>query len=107
MDARTPELQRNEILLSESLARELDTHAADSIVLRVEKPSAIPIESLHSRKEDLGITLRLTVKEALGAGCAWRVFFATSAGCGARRFRAAEHVAKGIGATRQSQSCFG
>ncbi len=59
------ELQRDEVYLSESLARELGTHTADSIVLRVEKPSAIPIESLHSRKEDLGATLRLKVKEVL------------------------------------------
>src|SRR6185436_296349 len=55
------------ILLSEGLARELSAVAGDSLVLRVEKPSAIPLESLHSRKEDLGSTLRLTVRETLAA----------------------------------------
>ena len=60
-----PALQRNEILLSEALARELDAHAGNSIVLRVAKPSAIPIESLHSRKEDLGTTVRLAVRGVL------------------------------------------
>jgi putative ABC transport system permease protein len=57
----------HEVLLSESLARELGTRAGDSLLLRIEKPSEIPIESLHSRKEDLGSTLRLTVRETLTA----------------------------------------
>jgi len=56
-----------EALISESLARELNARAADSLVLRVEKPSEIPAESLHSRKEDLGSTIRLTVRETLPA----------------------------------------
>ncbi|HEV2828378.1 MAG TPA: ABC transporter permease [Pyrinomonadaceae bacterium] len=56
-----------EISLSEGLARELGASVGDSLVLRVEKPSAIPLESLHSRKEDLGSTLRLTVREVLAA----------------------------------------
>jgi putative ABC transport system permease protein len=54
-----------EISLSEGLARELGAVSGDSLVLRVEKPSAIPLESLHSRKEDLGSTLRLTVRQVL------------------------------------------
>jgi len=35
------------------------------LLLRMEKPSAIPIESLHGRKEDVGRTIRLTVRGAL------------------------------------------
>lgn len=58
---------QREILVSESLARELNTQPGVSLVLRVEKPSNIPVESLHSRKEDLGSTLRLTVRETLTA----------------------------------------
>ena len=54
-----------DVFMSEALARELGAAAGDSIVLRVEKPSAIPIESLHSRKEDLGSTLRLTLRQTL------------------------------------------
>ncbi|HEY6231194.1 MAG TPA: FtsX-like permease family protein, partial [Pyrinomonadaceae bacterium] len=57
-----------DVFLSEELARELNAGAGDSLVLRVEKPSAIPLESLHSRKEDLGSTLRLTAREILSAG---------------------------------------
>lgn len=54
-----------EILVSEGLARELGSSAGDALLLRVQKPSEIPVESLHSRKEDLGRTLRLTMREAL------------------------------------------
>jgi ABC-type lipoprotein release transport system permease subunit len=56
-----------EALLSESLAHELGVKAGDTLLLRVEKPSAIPAESLHARKDDLGRTIRLSVREALTA----------------------------------------
>lgn len=57
--------QNREVYVSESLARELGTNVGDTLVLRVQKPSEIPAESLHSKKEDLGSTLRLTVRETL------------------------------------------
>jgi len=57
--------RNREVFLSEGLARELSANTGDALVLRVEKPSAIPVESLHSRKEDLGSTVRLTVQEKL------------------------------------------
>ncbi len=60
-------LSSREILVGEPVARELGSHSGDSLVLRVQKPSEIPVESLHSKKEDLGTTLRLTIKEALSA----------------------------------------
>ncbi len=50
----------NDAQLSPALARELGAQAGDSILVRVEKPSAIPRESLQGRKEDSGRTLRLT-----------------------------------------------
>jgi putative ABC transport system permease protein len=53
------------VLLSESLAKELGTNAGDSVLLRLEKPSDIPVESLHGRKEDPGRTIRLNVSRAL------------------------------------------
>lgn len=56
-----------DVLLSESLANELGASVGDSLVVRVEKLSDIPIESLHSRKEDPGSTLRLTVRQTLPA----------------------------------------
>jgi putative ABC transport system permease protein len=59
--------QQSETLLSESLARELGIKAGDALLLRVEKPSTIPAESLHGRKDDLGRTIRLSVLGALSA----------------------------------------
>ena len=59
--------QNREVLLSESLSRELGVKAGDTLLLRVEQPTAIPAESLHARKDDLGRTLRLSVREALPA----------------------------------------
>jgi ABC-type lipoprotein release transport system permease subunit len=55
----------NEALLSESLAAELDANAGQSVILRVESSSAIPTESLHGRKEDVGRSVRLTVRQVL------------------------------------------
>lgn len=50
----------NDAFLTPALARDLGAQAGDSILLRVEEPSAIPRESLQGRKEDSGRTLRLT-----------------------------------------------
>jgi ABC-type antimicrobial peptide transport system permease subunit len=50
-----------EIQLTAALARELGAAAGDTILLRIPKFSAIPLESLHGRKEDLGKTLRLSM----------------------------------------------
>src|SRR5215471_14954452 len=43
-----------EVLLSMALAHELGAKAGASILLRAPKPSAIPLESLHGRKENVG-----------------------------------------------------
>src|SRR5262245_29219853 len=51
--------QNRNALLSEGLAHELGATDGDSVLLRLEKPSDIPIESLHGRKEDPGRTIRL------------------------------------------------
>jgi putative ABC transport system permease protein len=56
-----------EILISEALARELGGTGGDVLLLRVQKPSEVPVESLHSKKDDLGRSLRLTMREALSS----------------------------------------
>jgi ABC-type lipoprotein release transport system permease subunit len=56
-----PTPTRREVLLSAALAQELGSNAGDTVLLRVQKPSAIPLESLHGRKEDVGQTIRLTM----------------------------------------------
>jgi putative ABC transport system permease protein len=58
--------QNGEALVSESLASELGSSPGGSLLLRLEKPSDIPIESLHGRKEDPGKTIRLKVARVLG-----------------------------------------
>ncbi len=60
--------QDNDVLASSALASELNAKPGDTLILRIEKPSAIPVESLHSRKEDLGRSVRLSLREALPAG---------------------------------------
>ncbi len=53
--------------MSAALAEDLGAKPGDALLLRVEKPSAIPLESLHGRKEDVGRTLRFTAREPLAA----------------------------------------
>jgi ABC-type lipoprotein release transport system permease subunit len=60
-------LSDREALLSAGLASELGASAGGEVLLRIEKPSAIPVESLHGRKEDVGRTMRLTVRDVLAA----------------------------------------
>jgi ABC-type lipoprotein release transport system permease subunit len=52
--------QGREVFLSDGLAREFGASPGDAVLVRVEKPSSIPLESLHGRKDDVGRTLRLT-----------------------------------------------
>src|SRR6185369_12551311 len=59
--------QNGEALVSESLARELGGGPGEPMLLRLEKPSDIPVESLHGRKEDPGKTIRLKVARVLRA----------------------------------------
>jgi ABC-type lipoprotein release transport system permease subunit len=53
------------VWLSPALASELDVHAGDALLARVQKPSQIPIESLYGRKEDIGRTIRLQASGTL------------------------------------------
>lgn len=58
---------RRDLLLSPSLASELAAGEGDGILLRIEKPSYIPAESLHGRKADAARTVRFTVREVVPA----------------------------------------
>jgi ABC-type lipoprotein release transport system permease subunit len=51
--------------LSRALADDLGATTDAEILVRIEKPSAIPIDSLHGRKEDPGRTLRLAVRDVI------------------------------------------
>ena len=54
--------ENREALLSPALADALGTALGDAVLVRVQRPSDFPLESVHGRKEDLGRTLRLTVR---------------------------------------------
>ena len=54
-----------EAFVSRALASDIGASAGADIVVRVERPSAIPIESLHGRKDNLGRSMRLAVRTVL------------------------------------------
>jgi putative ABC transport system permease protein len=54
-------------LVSAALAAEIGADAGASVLVRLERPSAIPIESLHGRKDQGGRTIRTTVRAVLTA----------------------------------------
>jgi putative ABC transport system permease protein len=58
-------LAQRDILISAGLAAELETKPGDGILLRLEKASAVPAESLHGRKDQLGLTIRFEEKGTL------------------------------------------
>ena len=65
VDQRDQLLDQNTAFISEGLARELGARVDDALLVRVEKPSDVPISSLHGRRDDLGGTLRLGIKKVL------------------------------------------
>ena len=52
-------------LLSPGLAAELGAAANDGLLLRVQKPSAIPADTLAGRRNDTSRAVRLTTRETL------------------------------------------
>ncbi len=53
--------------VSRALAADIGASAGTTALVRIEKPSAIPLESLHGRKEDAGRSIALTVRRVLDA----------------------------------------
>ena len=51
-----------EVALNETLARELGVEAGEAVLVRIEKPSAVPRETILGRRSDTVRTLRLRVK---------------------------------------------
>src|SRR5262245_10171180 len=60
--ASTSRGSSRDVLLSPALARELEAGIDSTVLLRLQKPSAIPLESLHGRKDDAAQAIRLTVR---------------------------------------------
>jgi putative ABC transport system permease protein len=55
----------DEVLLSADLAAELGAAAGDVVLLRMARPTDIPIDSLHGRRDDVGRSIRLTTRGTL------------------------------------------
>ena len=62
--ARTGPAARD-AFVSRAVAADIGAADGGTVLVRLERPSAIPIESLHGRKEDVGRTIRLTVRSVL------------------------------------------
>ncbi len=77
------------VFISRALASEIGASADSTVMVRIERPSAIPIESLHARKDDLARSLRLTVRAVLGRVGTRRLLAAAAAGGCVRRVRSA------------------
>ena len=56
-----------EAFLSPALARQIAAGNGDSILVRVQRPTDIPLESLHGQRDNLGRSMRLTVANVLPA----------------------------------------
>lgn len=57
----------SQALVSPDLAAELGVADGDALVVRVARPTDIPLDSLHGRKDDVGRAIRVTVRETLPA----------------------------------------
>lgn len=54
-----------EVAVSAALARDLQVQPNVAVLVRVQRPSDVPLDSLHGRKDDVGRTLRLTTRQVL------------------------------------------
>jgi putative ABC transport system permease protein len=52
--------------VSAALASDIGAAIGGAVLLRVERPSAVPIESLHGRKDDISRSMRLSVGAIIG-----------------------------------------
>ncbi len=52
-------------LLSPALASDLGVDTGAAVLVRLQRPSAVPLESLHAKKDDLGRTVRVTAAGVL------------------------------------------
>jgi ABC-type lipoprotein release transport system permease subunit len=62
-----PELADGEALVNRALADELNAAPGSIVLVRVQRPSEIPLESLQGRKADAGSALRLTIRAVVPA----------------------------------------
>jgi len=56
-----------EAFLSPALAARVGAKESDAVLVRTQRPTDVPLESLHGRRENLGRTMRLAVRRVLPA----------------------------------------
>ncbi len=66
-EVASPGLESRDAAMSPELANELGAQAGDTLLLRLEKPSDIPAESVFGRKEASATAMRFTAKATLVA----------------------------------------
>ena len=92
------------VLVSLGLARELGAVADDTLLVRVQKPSAIPLGSLHGRRDDLGRTMRLRIQQVLASDDLGEFSFRPQQGLSRAVFVPLGRMQRDLGLDRQANT---
>ena len=101
-EGRVPE--PGAVLVSVGLARELGAVADDTLLVRVQKPSAIPVGSLHGRRDDLGRTMRLRIQQVLASDDLGEFSFRPQQGLSRAVFVSLGRMQRDLGLDRQANT---
>ncbi|MDP6579886.1 MAG: FtsX-like permease family protein [Vicinamibacterales bacterium] len=92
------------VLVSSGLARELGAAVDETLLVRVQKPSAIPVESLHGRRDDLGETMRLRIQQVLASDELGEFSFRPQQGLARAVFVSLGRMQRDLGLDRQANT---
>ena len=92
------------MLVSSGLARELGAVVDDTLLVRVQKPSAIPVGSLHGRRDDLGRTMRLRIQQVLASDDLGEFSFRPQQGLSRAVFVSLGRMQRDLGLDRQANT---
>ena len=92
------------VLVSPGLARELGAVEDDTLLVRVQKPSAIPVGSLHGRRDDLGRTMRLRIQQVLASDDLGEFSFRPQQGLSRAVFVSLGRMQRDLGLDRQANT---
>ena len=101
-EGRVPE--PGAVLVSAGLAQELAAVADDTLLVRVQKPSAIPVGSLHGRRDDLGETMRLRIQQVLASDDLGEFSFRPQQGLARAVFVSLGRMQRDLGLDRQANT---
>ena len=101
-EGRVPE--PGAVLVSAGLARELGAVADETLLVRVQKPSAIPVGSLHGRRDDLGRTMRLRIQQVLASDDLGEFSFRPQQGLSRAVFVTLGRMQRDLGLDRQANT---